>query len=143
MKTIGNAFGVVVLLAAVPAWAQEATKKSTDDVLVEFSGGISPGVLAPTAEMWFYEQSLREYLDPKMAVRKKAEFRAAQRERRLASRRWFGLSNQRPQAFSDPYHGDYSPRWTSNNAAYPFRWSGEGRPWIVLRPGGPGVQALY
>jgi hypothetical protein len=52
----------------------------------------------------------------------------------LAAMQWFGFSNSRPQACPDPIHSDYSPGWTSNNAAYSYRWSGVGPTWYVARP---------
>jgi hypothetical protein len=94
----------------------------------------SAGELKATPEMWFYEQYMRQYQDPKMAVRASAEFRADQRHRRLASMQWFGLSNSRPQACPDPFHADWSPGWKSNNLAYPYRWNGVGTTWYVARP---------
>ncbi|MGA2620671.1 MAG: hypothetical protein ABSF26_23860 [Thermoguttaceae bacterium] len=84
------------------------------------------GELQATPEMWFYQQAMRQYQDPNMAVRRVAEFRAAERARRTESRRWFGLSNQRPLASPDPVNGDYSPGWVSNYQYYPFRWAGVG-----------------
>lgn len=95
-------------------------------------GTISSGEVAATPDMWFYEQYQREYLDPKLAVRRKAEFRAAQRQSRIAAMRWFGFSNQRPQCSSDPWHGDWSSVWRSNNGTYPLQWNGIGRPWVVV-----------
>ncbi len=97
---------------------------------------IAVGELQPTPEMWFYEQYQQQYDDPSVAVRNKAEQRAAQRQSRLAAMRWFGLSNSRPQAASDPFHGDYSPRWTSNNGQYPYRWTARGTPLVVIRSEG-------
>ena len=85
---------------------------------------IAVGELQPTPEMWFYEQYQQQYDDPAAAVRRRAELRAAQRQGRLAAMRWFGQSNSRPQASSDPFHGDYSSRWTSNNGHYTGRWMG-------------------
>jgi hypothetical protein len=87
---------------------------------------VSPGDVKATPEMWFYDQSMRQYKDPKMAVRAKAEFRSEQRQRRLETMRWFGFSNSRPRASSDPFHGDYSPGWVSNPGYYPSRWNGVG-----------------
>jgi hypothetical protein len=84
--------------------------------------------------MWFYEQYMRQYQDPKMAVRANAEFRANQRQRRLEAMRWFGFSNSRPRVSADPFNGDYAPVWTSNNSAYPYRWSGVGPTWYIARP---------
>lgn len=94
----------------------------------------TPSELKVTPEMWFYEQYMQQYQDPKMAVRANAEFRADQRQRRLASMRWFGMSNSRPHASPDPFNGDYSPGWSSNNSSYPYRWSGIGPTWYVARP---------
>jgi hypothetical protein len=92
---------------------------------------LSPGEVTGTPEMWFYQQYMREYHDPKAAVRRQAEFRAEQRQRRVAALKWFGFSNQRPRASCDPLNSDYSPAWTSNNDWYPDRWTGVGAPWII------------
>ena len=62
----------------------------------------SPGDLKPTEEMWFYQQAMRQYQNPKLAVRRAAELRGQQRRQRLAAMEWFGLSNARPRASSDP-----------------------------------------
>lgn len=80
-----------------------------------------------TPEMWLYLQELRRYDDPQMAVRRKAEFRADQRRRRIASREWFGLSNMRPRANPTPWFGSYSPQWGSNDILRPDRWTANGR----------------
>ncbi|MBN1394017.1 MAG: hypothetical protein JW959_03215 [Pirellulales bacterium] len=88
---------------------------------------VSPGELKATPEMWFYDQAMRQYNNPKAMVRLKAEFHAWQRMRRLASMRWFGLSNSRPMASADPYCGDYAPRWTANPGYFPDRWNGVGQ----------------
>lgn len=79
-----------------------------------------------TPEMWLYLQELRRNDDPKMAVRRKAEFRADQRRRRIASREWFGLSNMRPRANPTPWFGNYSPQWGSNDVLRPDRWTANG-----------------
>ena len=57
---------------------------------------ISPGEIKATPEMWFYEQYMRQYQDPKMAVRANAEFKADQRQRRLAAMHWFGFRTAGP-----------------------------------------------
>jgi hypothetical protein len=38
--------------------------------------------------------------------------------------KWYGFSNSRPRAGSDPVHGDYAPTWVSGNTYHPFQWSG-------------------
>ena len=128
MTRLSIAFSILFTLAATPALAADGPASENSG----FQAGISPGELTPTPEMWFYEQYQQQYQDPRQAVRQKAEFRAAQRMRRIAAMKWFGLSNQRPQASSDPWHGDWSPAWRSNNATYPFRWDGIGRPWVIV-----------
>jgi hypothetical protein len=108
--------------------------------LPEIRTDLSPGALAPTPEMWFYEQERRRANDPKQLIRAKAEFRAAQRQRRLAAQRWYGYSASRPPANHTPWMGTtYSPAWTGGQLD-PFIWSGAGGPLIVgARPG----QGLY
>jgi hypothetical protein len=89
--------------------------------------------VSPTPEMWFYEQERVRYEDPKGAVRRKAEARAAQREGRLASLKWYGMSNSRPVAGTTPLFGTYSPMWVSNSPDM-YRWHA-GVPAVVVRPG--------
>lgn len=122
-------FAVSMVAFLVPATADAA--KPIERALTA-QPMASPGDITP--EMWFYEQYQREYQDPKLAVRRKAEFQAMQRDRRLAAQRWFGYSNQRPQASCDPMHSEYSAHWTGNNPAYPQRWQGASPAWIAVRP---------
>jgi hypothetical protein len=67
-----------------------------------------------TPEMWFYSQERDRYDDPAQAVRRKAELRGALRTQRIASMKWFGMSNARPQASVTPMMGIYSPTWVGN-----------------------------
>ena len=89
---------------------------------------VTSGEVKPTSEMWFYDQAMRQYKDPQMAVRAKADFRAQSRERRIESMKWFGMSNSRPRASSDPFHNDYSPGWVSCPGYFPSRWGGVTQP---------------
>lgn len=116
------------VLCCAAARAQDPEKPTRD-----LRRDISPGVVTPTPEMWFYEQERSRYEDPKAAVRRKAEFRAAQRSSRLASMQWYGFSNARPVASPTPWFGSNSPSWTGNSAD-PYRWRGGGQPTIVLAP---------
>jgi hypothetical protein len=102
------------------------------------SGDLSPNVyefdsssITPTPEMWFYLQQQRRHDDPKMMVRRNAEQRAAQRRDRLAAMKWFGLSNQRPQANPTPLFGVYSPGWAAG-LWQPYRWIGAGYSSVLL-----------
>jgi hypothetical protein len=85
-----------------------------------------------TPEMWLYSQEVRRHDDPAQAVRRKAEFRAAQRMQRVAAMKYFGMSNARPQAECVPMMGHYSPAWVGNGQDR-YDWAGVGSPGTVLR----------
>jgi hypothetical protein len=82
---------------------------------------MSPGEVTATPEMWFYEQALQRYDDPKYAIRAAAEQRAAQRRARIAAMEWYGYSNSRPLWGIDPVHGTLNPQWVGNGYD-PFTW---------------------
>ena len=123
MIRIGICSTLLLWLLAAPLKAERPVAAG-----LGVSNAVSAGDLKATPEMWFYEQALRQYNDPKMAVRAKADLRAEQRQRRLESMKWFGFSNFRPHASSDPFHNDYSPGWVATPAYYPSRWSGMNQP---------------
>ena len=125
MKRLAFTLIAVLLCSAGVAQAQDRNARGGSD------RHISLGELTPTPEMWFYEQAMRQYENPKMAVRRKAEFRAAQRQQRLASSRWFGYSNSRPTAAANPIFGSESPR-CGGNSWEPMLWRGVGGP-VVLK----------
>jgi hypothetical protein len=125
MKRLILAFTLPLLMAGI-AFAQNQTTTPSQPARGGVQSIVSPGDVKTTPEMWFYEQSMKQYKDPKMAVRATAEIYAYQRIRRLESMRWFGFSNARPRASADPFHGDYSPGWVSNSGYYPSRWGGVG-----------------
>lgn len=54
--------------------------------------------VTPTPEMWFYNQALQQYNDPRVAVRQKSEFAAQQRQQRIAAQTWYGVSRSRPNS---------------------------------------------
>ena len=117
-------FAALVLLAV--AATARAEKPITNTMTS--STVVSSGELRPTPDMWFYDQAMRQYKDPQMVVRAKADFRAEQRQRRIESMKWYGMSNSRPRANSDPFHSDYSPTWVSSPGFYPSRWNGVSQP---------------
>lgn len=121
MKRSVISAALLLLLSAAPVRAEKPIATG-----VGLGSVVSPGELKATPDMWFYDQAMRQYKDPQMAVRAKADFRAEQRQRRLESMKWFGLSNSRPRASSDPFHGDYSPGWVGPCGYYPSRWPGVG-----------------
>ena len=78
-----------------------------------------------TPDMWYYSQEQRRHDDPRQAVRRKAEFVSQQRALRIASMKWFGMSNSRPLASTSPFMDEYSPTWIGNSY-HPYHWVGGG-----------------
>jgi len=118
MRIFFAAVVAVPLLAGVassqePASPSDAIKTQSEDVSM-------------TPEMWFYEQEIRRYEDPNLAVRRKAEYRARQRMQRIAARKWYGYSNLRPRVTPTPWGVNYTPTWVSN--------SGNTWGWTAHRP---------
>ena len=139
MKWLWTTLPVVSVFLVVPSLAQdkkELPNKESRHEASKASIGISPGELAPTQEMWFYEQYQKHYTDPKIVVRQKAEFRAEERLRRIAALRWFGFSNQRPTASVDWINADCAPHWASGNVNLPFRWNGPATTTLLVKPSG-------
>lgn len=138
MKQLSPLLFGIALVATSTALAQEADDPFADRTPTRTRTTapaqiFSPGEVTATPEMWFYEQERLRYADPRQAVRAKAEYRAAQRSRRLAALKWFGLSNSRPIANPDPSHGAYSPRWVGNGYL-PSQWIGGGTTTVVIAP---------
>jgi len=151
MKTFVTALAACGLVLVAQSFAQDTTKKESaaanpapatvtfdapgpgSDPLVPH---LSTGIVTPTPEMWFYQEEMRQYLDSRLAVRRNAETRDAQRRERLAAMKWYGMSNARPYCSADPFNGpSYSPQWSSGSPNYPMRWSVTPRPWVVVGTG--------
>lgn len=126
MKITAYLLAVSALVMASVAVAQQPTKDKPQP-----EGFTSLGQMTPTPEMWFYQEEMRRREDPRVAVREKAEFRAAQRQRRIAAMKWFGLSNSRPVANPTPFTSQYSPGWVSNTHS-PYQWSGTTRSSTII-----------
>jgi hypothetical protein len=75
---------------------------------------VSPAEVSATPQMWFYEQSLARYNDPKYAVRAAAEYKANQRRARMTATQWYGYSNSRPAMGMDPVDGPTQAQWIGN-----------------------------
>jgi len=130
MKWLWIVLPMVCVVLVVPCAAEN--NRDTKSTI-----SISPGELTPTPDMWFYEQYQKQYLDSKTAVRQKAEFRAAERQRRISALRWYGFSNSRPTSGVDLVHGDQAPHWTANNVNLPHRWNGSTTTTVIVRPTNP------
>jgi len=112
----------VPLLVVMMAMSAEAQAPAENNSSMRFSGGITPGEVTATPEMWFYQEQMNRRDDPKEAVRRKAEFRTAQREARLAARRWYGVSLSRPTTSTAIMNGESAAVWTGSDPLYPYRW---------------------
>ena len=137
MRMLAVPMGLLVALSALPVMAERPYYS-------QYRSTISASDVTATPEMWLYEREMENYLNPEMARRQRAEFRANQRLRRMASMEWFGFSNARPRMSPDPIHGDYTASWTSGSTLTPKRWSGSsGRPWVIIGGGSSGLPRTY
>ena len=125
-RFIGSIFVAALLTGVVCAQQpQNNNNAAAENQQLEQTGGLTP-------ELQLYLQEMRRYEDPQQVVKRNAAQRAAQRRSRLASMKWFGLSNQRPRASVTPFMGTYSPAWVGNSWN-PYHWSGVGYPHTTVR----------
>jgi hypothetical protein len=80
---------------------------------------VSLSAIEPTPEMWLYVQERRRHEDPKEAVRRKAQFRASQRQQRIAAMKAYGYSKQRPLVYHSPFYTFFTSR---NDFGFPVIW---------------------
>lgn len=116
---------IVVALAVTASQAQNPRVKSVRHENMDSQ--LSLGQLTPTPSMWFYQQEREQYMDPNLAVRRKAEFDTWQRKSRIASAKWYGYSASRPLASHTPFTYYYSPFW-SGNTKLPYVWTPQEKP---------------
>jgi hypothetical protein len=122
-----------VLVLVRPCVAQEEAVDADAERSRASSAQATLTTISRTPEMWFYEQERIRYEDPKLAVRRRAELRAAKRSERNAAQQWYGISNSRPMVSCTPLLDGYSPSWTSNTYD-PKRWRPYGTPSVVALP---------
>ena len=130
MRWLPIGMALLVVLMAMPA---EAQKPAESGSTLRFSGGITPGEVTATPEMWFYQEQMARRDSPKEAVRRKAELRTTQREARLAARRWYGVSLMRPTTSTAIMNGESAAVWTGGDPLYPYRWRGTSPVIVVNR----------
>jgi hypothetical protein len=107
------------------AFAQESdVPEATSDVRLAnrlAAPDISLADVPPTVEMWLYSQELKRYEDPQTAVRRKAEIQAQQRQQRIAARKAFGISKQRPSVYHTPFRSYFTAwQYYGDVITYPF-----------------------
>ena len=72
-------------------------------------------------QSWNREQKTIAKQDAVANIQRKAEARAEQRQARLASMSWYGMSNGRPTGGPTPFTSRYGPTWESPGGR-PFSW---------------------
>lgn len=69
---------------------------------------------------WEYESGATR-VDPLQMHMQKSAARAMQRQARIASLKWYGMSASRPTASAVPHTGIYSPQWQMPGGR-PYAW---------------------
>jgi hypothetical protein len=81
-------------------------------------------------QSWYREQSSAK-ADSLAIIQQKAQIRAEQRNSRMASMQWYGMSNSRPQGAVTPFTSRYSPVWEMPGGK-PYSWYPQARPGYVM-----------
>jgi len=84
----------------------------------------------PQEPSWYREQANTKS-DSLQLIQQRAQVRAEQRNSRMASMQWYGMSNSRPQANATPFTGRYSPVWEMPGGR-PYAWYPQARPGYVM-----------
>ncbi len=69
--------------------------------------------------------------DTRALIIQKAQVRAEQRQARIASMSWYGMSNSRPTGAPTPFTSRYGPAWEMPGGR-PFAWYPYARPGYVM-----------
>jgi hypothetical protein len=83
----------------------------------------------PREESLYYQQP-GQRPDAQAIIHEKAQTRAYQRQARLASLSWYGMSNARPTAAPTPFTSLYSPVWQMPGGR-PYAWHSRGWPTYI------------
>ena len=121
MKIISFTATTLLLLVVTSVTSAQPAGEPTR---TEPDSSLSVGEVKPTPEMWFYTQERMRHEDPKAAVRRKAEYRAAARQQRIVTRQALGQSNSRPNMYRTVF-GSYLPRTLNPRVSYHWTWAVE------------------
>jgi hypothetical protein len=72
-------------------------------------------------QSWSREQRADSKQDARAIVQRKAQARAEQRNDRLATSSWYGISNSRPSGSSTPFTSRYGSSWEMPGGR-PYSW---------------------
>jgi hypothetical protein len=109
------------MLMGPAAWGQALRLGARTEGQPE-AGVIRP-VQPPAPDPWYTQYYGAMPKDPRTLVYERARFFAEQRQLRIASRAWFGLSVSRPLTTADVFFAERIPHWTSGSVNHPERWS--------------------
>jgi hypothetical protein len=90
----------------------------------------NPARDAERDQTW-YQAPTNYQPDTRAIIHQKAQTRAAQRDARMASLQWYGMSNARPTAAPTPFTSLYSPVWQQPGGR-PFAWNTSNWPTSVV-----------
>jgi hypothetical protein len=78
-----------------------------------FAAGGFVGATGDDAQQqsWNREQQISNKLDARTIIQQKAQARAQQRQDRMASMAWYGMSASRPTGAATPFTSRSSPMW--------------------------------
>lgn len=133
MKTWHWAFTAAWLSLAAAALTTSASAQGLGSTPLAPSPEVSLSSMQMTPEMWYYQQEYRRENDPRELRKARARYHAAQREQRIASQKWYGLSPLRPVASPTPFLGSYSPRWVGNSID-PHYWRSGTSTYLAIVP---------
>jgi hypothetical protein len=107
-------------------WLSNTKPAAADDV---------PGQTAHSesaSDNWYdYDQQPQYRPNPTAIIQQKAQYRAMQRQARIASMQWYGMSNARPTAAATPFCSMYSPAWQMPGGR-PYAWYSCERPVYII-----------
>jgi len=72
-------------------------------------------------QSWNREQKTNSRQDARAIVQQKAQARAEQRNDRLATSSWYGISNSRPSTAATPFSSRYGSSWEMPGGR-PYSW---------------------
>lgn len=84
---------------------------------------LRPSDLSPPSDPWYAQYYTPWAKDARQLIVERAQFQAQQRQLRIASRAWFGISASRPLTTADIMFGDRAAKWVSGSPTRPYHWS--------------------
>lgn len=122
----------VVMLAGSLTCCHSASAQATADRDVETPTETSTN---PTDKEWYYgpTENPEKPKEAKTLGRLRAEQRAQQRQNRLETLRWYGISTARPLSSGMPFTSAYNPSWTRPTGPR-YVWQTSYRPRVLVTP---------